>query len=132
MAAEITAKTGRDPGEHYQALTEKFGAPVYERIDAAANAAQKAVLAKLSPDQVTTSNLAGEPITARLTNAPSNNAAIGGLKICTENGWFAARPSGTEDVYKIYAESFKGTEHLKQIQDEAKIIVGKAFSQAGV
>ena len=132
LAAEITAKTGRDPGEHYQALTEKFGAPVYERIDAAANAAQKAVLAKLSPDQVTTSNLAGETITARLTKAPSNNAAIGGLKICTENGWFAARPSGTEDVYKIYAESFKGTEHLKQIQDEAKIIVGKAFSQAGV
>ena len=132
LAAEITAKTGRDPGEHYLALTEKYGAPVYERIDAAANAAQKSVLSRLSPEQVTTVTMAGEPITARLTQAPSNNAAIGGLKVCTENGWFAARPSGTEDVYKIYAESFKGAEHLKQIQDEAKMIVGNAFSKAGV
>ena len=90
------------------------------------------MLSRLSPEQVTTATLAGEPITARLTKAPSNNAAIGGLKIYTENGWFAARPSGTEDVYKIYAESFKGTDHLKQIQDEAKLIVGNAFSRAGV
>ncbi len=132
LAAEITAKTGRDPGEHYQALTEKYGAPVYERIDAVANTAQKTVLSRLSPDQVATASLAGEPITALLTKAPGNNAAIGGLKVCTENGWFAARPSGTEDVYKIYAESFKGASHLKQIQDEAKIIVGNAFSKANV
>jgi phosphoglucomutase len=132
LATEITAKTGRDPGEHYRALTEKFGAPVYERIDAAANAAQKSVLSRLSPEQVTTVTLAGEPITDRLTKTSSNNAAIGGLKVCTENGWFAARPSGTEDVYKIYAESFKGAEHLKQIQDEAKMIIGNAFSKAGV
>ena len=132
LAAEITAKTGRDPGQHYQALTDKFGAPVYERIDAAANVPQKAVLARLSPEQVTTATLAGEPITAKLTKAPSNNADIGGLKVCTENGWFAARPSGTEDVYKIYAESFKGSDHLKQIQEEARKIVGAAFAGVGV
>ncbi len=132
LAAEITAKTGKDPGMHYLSLTEKFGAPVYERIDAAATTPQKAVLSRLSPDQVTTNELAGEKITAKLTRAPANNAAIGGLKVCTDNGWFAARPSGTEDVYKIYAESFKGSEHLRQIQTEAKEIVGAAFLAAGV
>jgi len=132
LAAEITAKTGRDPGKHYQDLSGKFGAPVYERIDAAANTSQKAVLSKLSPEQVTADILAGEKITAKLTKAPSNHADIGGLKVCTENGWFAARPSGTEDVYKIYAESFKGTEHLKQIQEEAKEIVSSAFKASGV
>lgn len=132
LAAEITAKTGKDPGQHYAALTEQFGAPVYARIDAPANGAQKAVLAKLSPEQVTAASLAGEAITAKLTKAPSNQADIGGLKVCTENGWFAARPSGTEDVYKIYAESFKGEAHLKQLQDEAKAIVSDTFAAAGV
>jgi len=132
LAAEITAKTGRDPGEHYRELTGRFGAPAYERIDAAANAQQKAVLANLSPEQVATMTLAGEKIVAKLTKAPGNQANIGGLKVCTENGWFAARPSGTEDVYKIYAESFKGIEHLRKIQEEAKIIVNDAFAAAGV
>ena len=132
LAAEITAKTGRDPGMHYRDLTERFGNPVYARIDAVANAKQKAVLAKLSPEQVTASILAGETITAKLTKAPSNNADIGGLKVCTENGWFAARPSGTEDVYKIYAESFNGIDHLKKIQEEAKQIVSDTFAKAGV
>lgn len=132
LAAEITAKTGRDPGMHYGDLTAKFGAPVYARIDAVANTKQKAVLSKLSPEQVTASVLAGENITAKLTKAPSNNADIGGLKVCTENGWFAARPSGTEDVYKIYAESFKGADHLEKIQEEAKQIVSDTFAKAGV
>jgi phosphoglucomutase len=127
LAAEITARTGRDPGEHYQALTERFGAPVYERIDAPASPEQKEILKKLSPEQVTASTLAGEPILEKLTRAPANGAAIGGLKVVTENGWFAARPSGTEDVYKIYAESFKGREHLLQIQEEAQAIVSRAF-----
>ncbi len=130
LAAEITAKTGRDPGEHYRQLTERFGMPVYARIDAAANARQKAVLAKLSPDQVKADNLAGEAITAKLTKAPYNGEAIGGLKVCTQNGWFAARPSGTEDIYKIYAESFKGEAHLQQIQQEAQAIVSAAFQTA--
>ena len=132
LAAEITAKTGNDPGEHYLTLTKNFGAPVYERIDAAATPSQKAVLSKLSAEQVKAAELAGEKITAKLTQAPANNAAIGGLKVCTDNGWFAARPSGTEDVYKIYAESFKGAAHLRQIQVEAKEIVGAAFTAAGV
>jgi len=132
LAAEITAKTGRDPGEHYLDLTKKFGAPVYSRMDAVANLEQKAILSKLSPKQVTADILAGEEITAKLTKAPSNNADIGGLKVCTENGWFAARPSGTEDVYKIYAESFKGTKHLEQIQKEAEQIVSDTFAAAGV
>ena len=131
LAAEITARTGRDPGGHYQDLTAKFGAPIYERIDAAANAQQKAVLSKLSPLQVTAEVLAGEKITAKLTAAPGNNAALGGLKVCTASGWFAARPSGTEDVYKIYAESFKGIDHLRRIQAEAKKIVDDTFAQAG-
>ncbi len=132
LAAEITAKTGLDPGEYYKDLSDRFGAPVYERIDAIANSAQKAVLSKLSPEQVTADKLAGEKITAKLTKAPSNQADIGGLKVCTDNGWFAARPSGTEDVYKIYAESFKGIDHLKAIQEEAKEIVSSAFKASGV
>ncbi len=123
LAAEITAVTGKDPGERYQALTERFGAPVYQRIDAAADREQKARLGKLSAAQVTAKELAGQPITAILTEAPGNGAAIGGLKVVTENGWFAARPSGTEDVYKIYAESFEGEAHLGRIQEEAKALV---------
>ena len=123
LAAEITAVTGQDPGERYQALTERFGAPVYQRIDAAADREQKARLGKLSAAQVTAKELAGQPITAILTEAPGNGAAIGGLKVVTENGWFAARPSGTEDVYKIYAESFEGEAHLGRIQEEAKALV---------
>jgi phosphoglucomutase len=132
LAAEITAITGKDPGEHYQALEHLFGSPLYERMDAPANRAQKQVLSNLSPSLVTAQTLAGESILARLTHAPENDAAIGGLKIVTANGWFAARPSGTEDVYKIYAESFLGAEHLKQIQQEAQAIVSDAFRSAGV
>jgi phosphoglucomutase len=132
LAAEITAKTERDPGEQYASLVEMFGNPVYERIDAAATPAQKAVLKKLSPNQITASVLAGEKILATLTEAPGNGAPIGGLKVVTENGWFAARPSGTEDIYKVYAESFKGKEHLTQIQEEAQAVISAAFSSAGV
>ncbi len=128
LAAEITAVTGKDPGEIYQALTQKFGNPVYRRIDAPANREEKAILSNLSVDMITTDSLAGEKITAKLTHAPSNGAAIGGLKITTENGWFAARPSGTENIYKIYAESFKNEEHLNLIIKEAKNIVTKALS----
>jgi phosphoglucomutase len=128
LACEILAVTGKDPGEHYAGLVAKFGNPVYDRVDAPANREQKAKLAALSPEQVTAETLAGEAITARLTHAPANGAAIGGLKVCTENGWFAARPSGTEDVYKIYAESFKGEDHLKQIQAEAREIVNAALA----
>ncbi len=131
LAAEITARTGRDPGEHYRALEEQFGSPVYERMDAPAGTAQQAVLKNLSPGQVTAEELAGEKITAKLTRAPGNDAPIGGLKVVTENGWFAARPSGTEHIYKIYAESFRGKEHLRQIQDEAQSIVNAAFQAAG-
>lgn len=130
LAAEITAKTGKDPGERYLALTERFGAPVYERIDAPATPAQKAVLKSLSPEQVPADSLAGEPIVAKLTEAPGNGAAIGGLKVVTENGWFAARPSGTENVYKIYTESFLGTDHLARIQQEAQAIVGEVLATA--
>ncbi|MGD2127847.1 MAG: phosphoglucomutase (alpha-D-glucose-1,6-bisphosphate-dependent) [Lysobacterales bacterium] len=132
LAAEITARTGRDPGEHYRELENRFGAPVYERIDAPAAPAQKEVLKNLSPEQVTATELAGERITARLTRAPGNGAAIGGLKVVTENGWFAARPSGTEDIYKIYSESFLGEEHLHRIQQEAIQIVSAALEEAGV
>ncbi len=132
LAAEITAVTGRDPARHYQELMARFGAPVYDRIDAVATSAQKAVLEKLSPEMIAAATLAGEPITAKLTRAPANGAEIGGLKVVTENGWFAARPSGTEEIYKIYAESFKGTEHLLQIQKEAQAIVSAAFTAAGV
>jgi phosphoglucomutase len=127
LAAEITARSGRDPAEHYRDLEERFGAPVYERIDAPASREEKAVLADLSPEQVTATELAGEPIVARLTRAPGNDAAIGGLKVVAESGWFAARPSGTEDIYKIYAESFLGAEHLRQIQQEAQSIVAAAL-----
>ncbi|QNI38293.1 phosphoglucomutase (alpha-D-glucose-1,6-bisphosphate-dependent) [Edaphobacter albus] len=128
LAAEMTVRTGRDPGELYQELTAKYGSPVYQRIDAAANKEQKAKLGKLSASQVTAKELAGEPITAILTEAPGNHAPIGGLKVATANGWFAARPSGTEDVYKIYAESFKGADHLKQIQAEAQALVDAAIA----
>ncbi len=127
LAAEITARTGKDPGEHYRELTAEFGAPHYTRIDAAATPAQKARLGKLSPDAVTAATLAGEPITAKLTRAPGNDAAIGGLKVVTENGWFAARPSGTENIYKIYAESFKNEAHLRTIVTEAEQIVNHAL-----
>lgn len=123
LASEITAKTGKNPAEHYAELVAEYGAPAYERIDAAANRAQKAALAKLSADDVQATELAGEKITAKLTRAPGNDAPVGGLKVTTENAWFAARPSGTEDVYKIYAESFKGPEHLQQVQAEAKALV---------
>ncbi|APG23668.1 phosphoglucomutase (alpha-D-glucose-1,6-bisphosphate-dependent) [Syntrophotalea acetylenica] len=132
LAAEITAVTGRDPAQHYQYLARKFGDPVYARIDAGATPAQKAVLGNLSPAQVAATHLAGEPIRAKLTRAPGNGAGIGGLKVAAENGWFAARPSGTEDIYKIYAESFLGEAHLNQIQDEARAIVGAALKAAGV
>ena len=132
LAAEITATTQRDPGEHYKELQNQFGDPVYERIDAPASREQKAVLGKLTSDMVEASELAGERIISKLTHAPGNNAAIGGLKVVTENGWFAARPSGTEDIYKIYAESFIGMEHLRKIQDEAQAIVTAAFKTAGL
>jgi len=132
LAAEITAVTQRDPGELYRELQNLFGNPVYERIDARASREEKAVLGKLTPDMIKAKELAGESITSRLTHAPGNNAAIGGLKVVTENGWFAARPSGTEDIYKIYAESFRGTVHLRKIQDEAQAIVAAVFKTAGL
>ncbi len=127
LASEIQAVTGRSPSEHYADLVAKFGDPAYARIDAPATREQKAVLGKLSPEQVTATSLAGEPITAILTAAPGNGAAIGGLKVVTESGWFAARPSGTEDVYKIYAESFQGKDHLAEIQEGARAVVSAAL-----
>ena len=127
LAAEITAKTGKDPGEHYRALESRFGSPIYTRIDATATADQRAKLKKLSPDAVTTSTLAGEKIRAKLTRAPGNDAPIGGLKVVAQSGWFAARPSGTEDIYKIYAESFKDSAHLDAIVEEAQAIVSRAM-----
>lgn len=127
LAAEITAQMGRDPGEIYSDLTREFGDPAYERIDSPATPEQKAILARLSPQQVKIKELAGEKIQAILTNAPGNGAPIGGLKVVAESGWFAARPSGTEDIYKIYAESFRGADHLKCIQDEAQTIVSGAL-----
>ncbi|AGZ43234.1 phosphoglucomutase (alpha-D-glucose-1,6-bisphosphate-dependent) [Actinoplanes friuliensis] len=127
LASEILATTGRTPSEHYADLTAKFGDPAYARIDAPATREEKAILAKLSPSQVSAKELDGEPITNVLTSAPGNNAPIGGLKVTTESGWFAARPSGTEDVYKIYAESFKGPDHLAQIQEEARAVVSDAL-----
>lgn len=129
LAAEITAVTGKTPSQRYAELAEEFGAPAYARTDAEANREQKAILKKLSPDQVTADTLAGEPITAKLTKAPGNDAPIGGLKVCTESSWFAARPSGTEDKYKIYAESFKGEEHLKKVQAEAKDLVTEVLGK---
>ncbi|MBK8800252.1 MAG: alpha-D-glucose phosphate-specific phosphoglucomutase [Anaerolineales bacterium] len=130
LAAEITAITGKDPGEHYQELEARFGRSFYERIDAPATREQKAILADLSPEKISATTLAGEAITARLTRAPYNQAPIGGLKVVTENGWFAARPSGTEDIYKIYAESFISEDHLHQIQAEAQQIVSDALQEA--
>ena len=127
LAAEITARTGKDPGEHYQELTAEFGTPFSTRIDAPATPEQKARLAKLSPEAVKESELAGEPITAKLTKAPGNNASIGGLKVMAASGWFAARPSGTENIYKIYAESFKDQAHLDAIVTEAQRIVNNAL-----
>lgn len=127
LASEITAVTGKTPSQHYTALTDRFGSPAYARIDAPASREEKALLAKLSPAQVTADTLAGEPVTGVLTEAPGNGASLGGIKVTTANAWFAARPSGTEDVYKIYAESFLGPDHLGQVQEEAKAVVGAAL-----
>jgi len=127
LASEIKAVTGKSPSELYAELTAKHGAPAYARVDAPANREQKAKLAKLDPSAVTATELAGEPITAKLTKAPGNDAAIGGLKVTTSSAWFAARPSGTEDVYKIYAESFQGPEHLAQVQEAAREVVAAAL-----
>jgi phosphoglucomutase len=131
LAVEITARTGRDPGELYRQLTARLGEPLYQRLDVACAPAQKQAFASLTPDMVTASELAGEPIRARLTKAPGNGRSFGGLKVVTDNGWFAARPSGTEDIYKIYAESFLGEDHLKRLQEEAQDMVRKAFQAAG-
>ena len=127
LASEILAVTGKSPSQLHEEQVERFGASAYARIDAAASKEQKAKLGQLAPEDVTASELAGEPITAKLVAAPGNNAAIGGLKVTTENAWFAARPSGTEDVYKIYAESFKGAEHLEEVQEAAKAVVSAAL-----
>lgn len=132
LAAEITAVTGKDPAQHYATLTEQYGEPVYTRLDAPASKAQKAVLKNLNEDDVSAETLAGETIRAKLTHAPGNGAAIGGLKVVIDNGWFAARPSGTEDIYKIYGESFLGTDHLDRITNEAQDIVNATFEKAGV
>jgi phosphoglucomutase len=132
LAAEITARTGQDPGEHYRALTEEFGTPYYTRIDAPATPAQKAALEKLSPEGVKDSTLAGEPIVAKLTRAPGNGEPVGGLKVLAATGWFAARPSGTENLYKVYAESFRSQAHLEEIVREAQAIVSRALQSAGV
>ncbi len=131
LAAEITARTGEDPGRHYARLEEEFGSPVYQRVDAPADRNQKKALGALTPEQVEGDQLAGEPILQKLTHAPGNGEAVGGLKVVAASGWFAARPSGTEDVYKIYAESFRGEEHLGRIQDEAQEMVGKVFARGG-
>ncbi len=132
LACEVTARTGRDPAEVYEKLKEMFGNPAYERIDAPATSEQKEALRGLSPDMVTAKHLAGDPIIAKLTRAPGNNEPMGGLKVVTEKGWFAARPSGTEDIYKVYAESFRGKEHLQSLQEDAQAIVNDAFKAAGV
>jgi phosphoglucomutase len=128
LAAEMTAKTGHDPGELYRDLTHEFGDPVYERIDAPATPEQKALLQRLTTEQIQEAELAGEKIETRLTTAPGNGAPIGGLKVLTKSGWFAARPSGTEEIYKIYAESFRGAQHLQQIQEEAQGLITQAFT----
>jgi phosphoglucomutase len=130
LAAEITARTGKDPGEHFQDLTAEFGTPCYTRFDAPATPQRTAKLARLSPEEVHETKLAGDLITAKLTRAPGNNAPIGGLKVETAKGWFAARPSGTENIYKIYAESFRGADHLRRIVEEAQRIVGDALAHA--
>ena len=131
LACEMTAVTGKDPSATYTDLTEMFGVPFYERIDAPATTEQKAVLKNLSPEMVHSKDLAGEPIIGKLTAAPANGASIGGLKVISENGWFAARPSGTEQIYKIYAESFKGKGHLRWILEEAQAIVKAVFEAKG-
>jgi phosphoglucomutase len=127
LAVEMTARTGEDPGTRYRHLTERFGNPVYARVDAAASAEQQRRLAALTPEQVTAPELAGSPISAILTKAPGNGQSIGGLKVVSDNGWFAARPSGTEPKYKVYAESFVGADHLSRIQEEAQSIVARAI-----
>jgi phosphoglucomutase len=127
LAAEMTARTGRNPSQLYREITGKFGDPVYERVDAPATPAQKTLLSRLSPDQITARELAGDPIQSTLTAAPANGAPLGGLKVATERGWFAARPSGTENVYKIYAESFVGVEHLRQLQEGAQSLIASVF-----
>ena len=129
LAAEITAETKRDPGEAYDDLTRELGLAYYERIDAPATPVQKELLKTLSPDQIDMTELAGEPIRARLTTAPGNGLPFGGIKVIAESGWFAARPSGTEDVYKIYAESFRNEDHLRRIQQEAKDAVARLFGR---
>jgi phosphoglucomutase len=128
LAAEIAATTGKEPGEHYRELTAEHGSPVYTRIDAAATPEEKARLSRLSPEAVKDGNLAGEPIEAKLTRAPGNGASIGGLKVVARSGWFAARPSGTENIYKIYAESFRDERHLAAIVEEARAIVARALA----
>jgi phosphoglucomutase len=130
LAAEITARTGKDPGQHFRELAAEFGTPYYTRIDAPATPAQKASLQRLSPEAVKESDLAGEPITAKLTRAPGNDAPIGGLKVVAASGWFAARPSGTENIYKIYSESFRDERHLQTILSEAQRIVDNALAVA--
>ena len=132
LACEITAKLGKDPGELYREIEERFGRAFYQRIDVPASPEQKAALKKLSPHHITAKDLAGEPIVSKLTRAPGNDADIGGLKVVTQGGWFAARPSGTEDICKIYAESFRGENHLKSIQEEAMAIVEAAYKEARV
>jgi phosphoglucomutase len=128
LAAEITARTGRDPGDRYEVLAERYGRPAYRRVDAPATAAQKQALGRLTPERVRATELAGEPIRRVLDRAPGNGAPIGGVKVVAESGWFAARPSGTEDVYKIYGESFVGEEHLDRILGEARAMVGAALA----
>ena len=128
LSAEILARTGRDPGEIYQELTHEFGEPVYDRVEAPASAEQKERLARLSPQQIQTEELAGEPIRTILTQAPGNSAPLGGIKVVADSGWFAARPSGTEDVYKIYAESFRGMDHLKHVLGEAQSMVDEVLA----
>ena len=128
LAAEITARMGRDPGEIYRELTRDFGEPAYDRVEAPATPDQKKLLAKLSPNQIKLTELAGEKIQTILTNAPGNGAPIGGLKVVAESGWFAARPSGTDNIYKIYAESFRGSDHLGRILEEAQTVVSKALA----
>jgi phosphoglucomutase len=128
LAAEMTAQSGKDPSQIYAALTEDLGAPCYERIDQPATPQQKSILKSLTPDRLDITSLAGDIVTSVISNAPGNGAAFGGIKVASENGWFAARPSGTEDVYKIYAESFLGPDHLGRIQAEARVMIDRAFA----